>query len=689
MPQTAYINLYSKVGRDYSHLFSQKQGEFRLEYYERDQLVWTGFSVPEMYRENYHQKEFPVSLVFTDGLMFLKDRPFDMDVTENVQRLDFIVKYLLDQISETEAVYENIDLLARGNHILSSSQADIRNFSGMDCYKVLTYLAVALHVEVRRYSDPERGVAPGWLLLDRRVLADSRQIRISDLRTGGQSTFAFSDNHLIADPWQAQTKNRLIYGPTNGAIKESLSARNNVVYKKSLALIPEFIPNGTFGEAAWISTQQNEENNFRTYSLVAWKEEGIIEYSRFPDDVIQGTYRVRIEYKDDPFEGVYKFFLTRGILDYLQAFPNAASPGGGFDSYARSRFTDYIYDISESLFTDTYDNYIESPALELPGGVDNVVKIRLLMSALNIGNDINNGPTGLITQGIVNDYRPSDLLYPATFAVTLFFESEQGELYIGANNLLQTDPHFFLSEINNNVALGQKVYQDFSIPDLITANKGKLTVRVFPVIQGNYAVQDTPQLPPFEPIIHALVAPYFLDTSLHEIDVQYQTTNDLTVTEQQVSATVEGRDKQQDNEEIETIFTTGGSSFNVSSLLDIKGQSLSEVTTRAGDSGSLTEILAGKYLDEASIDTPYRMIDVAVQDEFATFNAAAFVAFAEAPSELYRVTRFTYVPHDENGLRTIRLECQRWAPQRTTIRIDTENKESRSSPGTRSGRLNG
>lgn len=139
-----------KVDGEFAELYTSDPAEFRVRVYKGDDdLVWTGFVTPELYKEPDIAPPYDVQIVATDGLGELKLHDFE---SQGDKTLSALFTYLLGKTSVSAGISFISQLSAKDSSGNSISSGDLWNNAlinvdhmvGKSCYNVLQYLLTTL-----------------------------------------------------------------------------------------------------------------------------------------------------------------------------------------------------------------------------------------------------------------------------------------------------------------------------------------------------------------------------------------------------------------------------------------------------------------------------------------------------------------------------------------------------------------
>lgn len=167
------LAIQSEVAEDLIDFYTVDNKKFLFKVFRNSVLIWSGFSLPEKYQEDYSAAPYPVKITASDGLGILKDVPFTLTGQNSILA---ILKHILDKTELILPFHLFFNLTTSGQNVnhnaLYNTSIYAETYSGMSCYDVLAAIMASINGFVRqsagswiiaRYSDV---VANGWIYVN-------------------------------------------------------------------------------------------------------------------------------------------------------------------------------------------------------------------------------------------------------------------------------------------------------------------------------------------------------------------------------------------------------------------------------------------------------------------------------------------------------------------------------------------
>ena len=231
------LKIQSDVDGELTSLYTVDNKKFLVEVYRNEDLIWTGFVLPEKYSEPYISVPYDVSVSATDGLGILKDIPFEL----NGERTIFnIVQYCCNQtgLLLDFIVYSSLmeSSMNSNDSMLVQTSFNTSTFQEKTCYDVLEELLTSLDAFITENNGK-------WVIA-----------RYTDLN---QSGYLYSNSGIIKGrvPVESLVLGNVDSGvyPIGNLELEVEPASKSVKFISDYELKPSFLQNYDFsnGESGW------------------------------------------------------------------------------------------------------------------------------------------------------------------------------------------------------------------------------------------------------------------------------------------------------------------------------------------------------------------------------------------------------------------------------------------------------
>lgn len=231
------LKIQSDVDGELTSLYTVDNKKFLVEVYRNEDLIWTGFVLPEKYSEPYISVPYDVSVSATDGLGILKDIPFEL----NGERTIFnIIQYCCNQtgLLLDFIVYSSLmeSSMNSDDSMLVQTSFNTSTFQEKTCYDVLEELLTSLDAFITENNGK-------WVIA-----------RYTDLN---QSGYLYSNSGIIKGrvPVESLVLGNVDSGvyPIGNLELEVEPASKSVKFISDYELKPSFLQNYDFsnGKSGW------------------------------------------------------------------------------------------------------------------------------------------------------------------------------------------------------------------------------------------------------------------------------------------------------------------------------------------------------------------------------------------------------------------------------------------------------
>jgi hypothetical protein len=165
-PSVCTIGMTSITDMQFISFFTSDQRKYKVIVYRDSVLVWTGWVVPDAYKEPYITPYYEVFISATDGLLSLKDEPWESSGTESVYEgkksllkgiESCLSKLDLETVHLWEAAYlyetnHDTDISPLLQTYFNCERFYDSSFDPLDCYTVLLEILKACNCQIWQSS---------------------------------------------------------------------------------------------------------------------------------------------------------------------------------------------------------------------------------------------------------------------------------------------------------------------------------------------------------------------------------------------------------------------------------------------------------------------------------------------------------------------------------------------------------
>ena len=143
MSTEADINIYQDDYFNIDNLATSGETDIKIQYYESDLLVWSGFVLPDFFEVDIKPNPI-ISMVATDRLGVLKE--IDFKGERQIPR-----DIVLDCLANTGLTLDSTIIYQ--NSYFETTTINLERYDGMSCYDVLTSVLTAFNAKVVQYGN--------------------------------------------------------------------------------------------------------------------------------------------------------------------------------------------------------------------------------------------------------------------------------------------------------------------------------------------------------------------------------------------------------------------------------------------------------------------------------------------------------------------------------------------------------
>ena len=647
----AEVNLYSETFDKYRRLFSIRDAEVKVLYYEEDELFFEGFSVSGIYAETYSQKPYYSTLTFSDGTNILHLVPFDIPLTSSGLTTNFrvsiydVLKYIIVDVLQSECdlvVQDGLYYRSAGalRQHLVALEIDTRVYRGLSCYEALVRLMGSLKLQFRKTICTVNGVRKCYWMIKRFNERETNFFVLFPFTTGtneqGIRNIEIGNTIWIEErrnPPQAKHMNPSISERTVAPVYDAIEVT------KKLANIPDIIEYPNFSEDAWERKSQDPDSPQQfefARRLKEWETNGSLG-SDNPKGYLKAQYPV-------PPVGPRPI-----VLLYNTATQTPYKPGE---------------DNVDDAFREDEKVYLRHKGIEVIAGARNFITIEIDAAALLSSGAVRSEASAKATADYYNQYPkfvyaslPVEIsqtvgdetyIYSAnTRSWNLFAGNPDIDRQIDVNDLWRLEfPKIHYADdglsVDGNPSFGPSYLYNLTISSIPVQYDGTLIITIYDPLES---VVDAENLIG----VFGNVRPEMV--MLLRCDAKYHTDNDLATFEQQTLAEII-----RDDEEVgpyNTTFTYNTEIFHTDnedrgsvSAFTFNGDPvLGFSESSAADSfAPIQEYVSTFFLSRYRKQDRIRKVNVKMMDLLDTFGPEYTVATDDSPLERYKVVRWSYTP---------------------------------------------
>lgn len=340
------VSLHDEIGFQFTDLFSTTERDYRVDVYIDNNLIWTGYVLPDSYSEDYIEEPYVARIAASDGLGYLKNIPFLDDFSRLItgrKTQMWVITQCLRKLDLDISLWENLDVyedsMSETNSDSPLTQAEVNTDLYYDddgfpfnCYDVLIH-----NLNIYNAHIVQSGAE--FHIIRKPIAGATYRRRKFDLDGNYISDENFNP-HLDIDQTQ-------IISVNGDHSLKALSNYKRIIIHYKPQPFRNLIIDGDFEDLAW------EDEN----TLINWTKEGaatLVKYKvdegyavsledTFPNSIIDATYiestpvHIVVD-EDSQFGFFFQYYIETEDLN----FGNAPTP----KLYMQLKIGDYyFYDI--------------------------------------------------------------------------------------------------------------------------------------------------------------------------------------------------------------------------------------------------------------------------------------------------------------------------------------------------------